>query len=112
MKSITTILLTFCCGILVSCTDTSVETELQQLKAQLEEAKAQLAIAEAPQPEFIHTVFFWLKEDVSAEERATFMEGLESLRAIESVKRSWIGPAAQTPREVVDNTYDMALILH
>ncbi|MEM6765605.1 MAG: Dabb family protein [Bacteroidota bacterium] len=98
--------------LITSCSNTQMESEITALKAELEETQAKLAEAENRQAEFIHTVFFWLKEGVTEEDKTTFMEGLESLRNIDGVKRSWVGPAAQTPREVVDNSYDMALVLH
>ncbi len=63
-------------------------------------------------PTFIHTVFFWMKRDNSESDIATFEEGLSSLTTIEEVRDSWIGKPAGTPREVVDNSYDYALILH
>ena len=33
----------------------------------------------------IHSVFFWLKTELSAEQRASFVEGLESLGGIEAL---------------------------
>ena len=112
MKSYISLLsISLCCLMITSCTS-PMNKEVELLRAELAEAKAQLAEAQSPQAEFVHTVFFWLKEGVSEADLAAYKEGLESLRGIDVVKRGWIGPAAQTPREVVDNSYDMALILH
>ena len=71
------------------------------------------AIRPAPeQSTFIHSVYFWMNEDVTDAQRQEFKEILEGLSEIESVTRCYVGPAAGTPRKVVDNTYDMALIVH
>ncbi|RMF23639.1 MAG: Dabb family protein, partial [Bacteroidetes bacterium] len=65
--------------------------------------------AEAYVPGFVHTVYFWLKDDVDAERRAAFFADMKNLAAIESVRGLYAGPPAQTPREVVDNSYDFGL---
>jgi hypothetical protein len=58
----------------------------------------------------VHTVFFWLKADLSEEEKQEFNDGVESLISIESAEQVVIGtPAATTKRPVVDDTYDCAL---
>ncbi len=58
----------------------------------------------------IHHVFFWLKPDLGAAERADFRRGLESLAAIKAVQQAHIGtPAAVPHRPVVDRTFDFAL---
>ena len=58
----------------------------------------------------VHTVFFWLKSDLSGEEKRQFEEGVKSLAAIESTDKVVIGtPAATTKRPVIDDTYDYAL---
>ena len=59
-----------------------------------------------------HTVFFWLRADLSAEERSAFEGGLRSLLTIPGVSRAVIGRPAATPkREVIDDSYDWALEL-
>lgn len=59
-----------------------------------------------------HTVFFWLRSDLGAEERASFESGLRSLLAIPGTTRAVIGKPAATPkREVIDDSYDWALEL-
>jgi hypothetical protein len=59
----------------------------------------------------IHSVFFWLKPELTEAQRAAFVrEGLESLRPIKSVQALHIGkPAPLPPRAVVDQTYSFAL---
>jgi len=61
---------------------------------------------------FIHTVFFWLREDLTQEDHVAFEEGLKSLKTVKTVEAFHFGKPAQTPREVVDNSFDKALILH
>ena len=59
-----------------------------------------------------HTVFFWLRADLSADDRAAFETGLRSLLGIPGATRAVIGRPAATPkREVIDDTYDWALEL-
>jgi hypothetical protein len=60
---------------------------------------------------FIHSVYFWLKEGLTADQVEDFRRGLQSLTAISSVKQSYIGIPAETDREVIDNTYSYALIV-
>lgn len=58
----------------------------------------------------IHSVFFWLKTEVSAEQRASFFEGLESLGGIEALAGFYVGtPAATAKRAVIDDSYDYAI---
>lgn len=64
-------------------------------------------------PGFIHTVFFWLDEGLSPAERATFPAELEKLTTIETIRQVYIGPPANSAaRDVVDGSYDYALIVH
>ena len=56
-----------------------------------------------------HTVFFWLKPDLTAERRAAFMAGVKGLADSPNVATCRVGVPAHTPREVVDNSYDVQL---
>ena len=59
-----------------------------------------------------HTVFFWLRGDLSAAERAEFETALRTLLRIPGAERAVIGRPAATPkREVIDDSYDFALEL-
>ncbi len=58
---------------------------------------------------FVHTVYFWLDKNLTEDERADFLRGLESLRKIDGVLHVVIGPPALTKRPAVDRTYDYAL---
>jgi hypothetical protein len=64
-------------------------------------------------PGLIHHVFFWLKEDLSDAERNDFLKGVKSLGTINTVRAFYIGPPASTEkREVVDNSFSYALLVH
>lgn len=84
-----------------------LEKEVMALKSQLEEATTA-----STDGKFIHTVFFWMNEGNTAADIAAFEAGLKQLAEIETVQRAYIGKPAGTPRDVVDNSYDYALILH
>jgi hypothetical protein len=58
---------------------------------------------------FIHIVFFWLKEGVEEKDLGAMEEGLTSLFNISTVRGGHWGKPANTPREVVDNSYSYAL---
>lgn len=58
---------------------------------------------------FIHTVFFWLRDDLAAHETAQFVDGARSLTTIESVRQGYLGTPASTDREIIDRSYSYAL---
>lgn len=59
-----------------------------------------------------HCVYFWLKPELTAAQRAEFQKGVESLKGIKAVSKVSIGkPAATTKRPVVESSYDVALIV-
>ena len=54
----------------------------------------------------IHTVFFWLKPELTAAERAEFRRGVESLAGVKHVEKVYVGaPAAVPDRPVIDKTF-------
>lgn len=57
----------------------------------------------------VHSVFFWLKSDLSEEQRSAFRSGVESLAAIPSAEAVYIGTPAATDRPVIDRSYDIGL---
>ncbi len=61
---------------------------------------------------FIHSVYFTLKPELTAEDVAAFEGGLASLRAVETVRALYVGTPAATTRPVVDRGYSYALIVH
>jgi hypothetical protein len=59
---------------------------------------------------FVHTVFFWLKETAPAGETERLAASCrELLSKIPTVRKLEAGRPAMTPREVVDNSYDVGL---
>lgn len=94
-----------------SCKDntTALRTEISQLQAEIENLQAE---AEKGETGFIHTVYFYAKKDISEARLKEFMEGLETLARVPSISEVWYGPPADTPREVVDNSYTIAWICH
>jgi stress responsive alpha/beta barrel protein len=86
--------------------------EIEALKQKLADAEKQNEQKmEVPKPGLIHSVFFWLKEDLTDDQKAKFKAGVKSLGTISHIQTFYMGPAADTEeRGVVDNTYDMALI--
>ena len=58
----------------------------------------------------IHTVFFWLKPELTGAQRAEFRRGAASLATIRHLEQALIGPPAPTPpRPVVDQTFSVGL---
>ena len=58
----------------------------------------------------IHTVYFWLKSELTDEQRKTFLEeGVNSLKNIESTTAVYTGVPASTDRPVIDRSYDVGL---
>jgi hypothetical protein len=67
-----------------------------------------------PEPEikFVHTVFFWLNENTSTEERIAFESGLVKLGTTPSILKYYYGKPAGTSRDVIDSSYDYAWIVY
>jgi len=58
----------------------------------------------------VHTVYFYLKPDVSEEGTAAFIKQVEGLGAIETIDAMHVGTPAATPvRPVVKNDYSVAV---
>jgi hypothetical protein len=57
---------------------------------------------------FVHSVYFWLKSDLTDAQRAEFRAGLETLKGVPS-EGCWFGPPAPSERPVVDGSYDFGL---
>ncbi len=63
------------------------------------------------QGDFVHMVFFWLKNPESQEDRARFEESLTRLiHNSRYVASAHMGQPAGTDREVVDNSYTYSLV--
>lgn len=58
----------------------------------------------------IHTVLFWLKKELDADQAAQFRAGLAQLQGIHSAEAVYIGTPSATPeRPVIDSSYDYCL---
>ena len=87
----------------------ALSAELASTKTQLEEMNNQSTYV----PGLIHNVFFWLKDDISEADKAAFIEGVKLLGGINTVRKMYIGPPAATEdRDVIDNSYGIALLVH
>mgnify|MGYP003843234309 CR=1 FL=1 len=51
---------------------------------------------------FVHTVYFWLKPSLTAEQRMTFVDGLKSLISIKTVRFGHFGKPADTDRPIIE----------
>jgi hypothetical protein len=60
---------------------------------------------------FVHSVYFWLRDDLSPADRAAFVDGIRSLCTIESVQQGFIGTPAGTSRPIIDASYSYALVV-
>jgi hypothetical protein len=58
----------------------------------------------------IHSVYFWLKPELTAAQRADFRRGVESLKAIKVADKIYVGaPAPTGKRPIIDDSYSVAL---
>ncbi|MDT0650380.1 Dabb family protein [Autumnicola edwardsiae] len=61
---------------------------------------------------FSHVVYFWFHNPNNAEDREAFETSLKKfLKNSEYAQTKFIGVPAETPRDVVDNSYTYSLIL-
>jgi hypothetical protein len=62
---------------------------------------------------FVHTVLFWLNDGVDETEKRELIEDCRSLLgSISTVRYLAVGIPADTPRGVVDNSYQVGLVVH
>jgi hypothetical protein len=60
----------------------------------------------------IHSVYFWLKPELTAEGRAHFKAEVKKLSAVRSIEKIYVGaPASIAERSVTDRTFDVALTI-
>ncbi|MEP7269934.1 MAG: Dabb family protein [Acidobacteriota bacterium] len=60
----------------------------------------------------VHSVYFWLKTDLTPESVEAFWTSVRSLLTINTVRHGWVGVPAETPdRPVIDKSYSCALVL-
>lgn len=73
------------------------------------------AVAKASQPSkvlegnFVHMVFFWLKPEVDVD--SFIVESKKFVSQVPQVIGYHMGKPADTPREVVDNSYSVSLLV-
>ena len=59
---------------------------------------------------FVHVVYFWMQPGASDAARRQLAEDCQAyLAKIPTVRHIWSGRPAMTPRDVVDNSYDVGL---
>lgn len=59
---------------------------------------------------FVHSLYFWLKEDLSDEKIQEFKEALRGLKVIEVLEQVWVGDPVESERPVVDSSYTVGLV--
>lgn len=58
----------------------------------------------------VHSVYFWLKPDLTDAQRAEFRASIETLKKIPSIEVAYIGvPAGVPDRPVIDKSYSVGL---
>jgi Stress responsive A/B Barrel Domain len=60
---------------------------------------------------FVHSVYFWLKPNLTPEQLSLFVERATALTTLPSVKHGWVGKPAATDRPVIDRTYSYGLVV-
>ena len=68
------------------------------------------AAHQSSQSGFVHAVYFYLHDSLDQQTKDDFLLVLDTLATIPSLKDIHYGKPANTPRRVVDNTYDYAFI--
>ncbi|MBN2328314.1 MAG: Dabb family protein [Candidatus Omnitrophica bacterium] len=64
-------------------------------------------------PGFIHSVYFYLNEDAGEAQVQQLISDCKTLLgAVETVRQLYVGLPAGTPRDVVDNSYGVSLIVY
>jgi hypothetical protein len=67
---------------------------------------------EKEKKQLAHHVFFWLKNPDSSADRDKLIEGLKTLKKIETIRKLHIGvPASTEKRDVVDNSYQVSELM-
>ena len=58
-----------------------------------------------------HHVFFWLKPEITKQQKEDFRKGLESLKGVETAQQIHVGVPAPISRAVVDTSYSFSLLV-
>lgn len=79
---------------------------------EIQEVEIEKVIEPAAEPGMIHSVYFWLNDDVDEAGHQEFRDAVMTLEAVPSAMRMFVGPAAATEEPgITDNTFDLALIV-
>jgi len=94
--------------------DTAKEAQINDLQEKIATLEKAVANSSNDETGLVHTVFFWMHENVTDEQKANFAKnGLGELVKVPSIYKSYFGPPADTaPRDVGDSSYDFALNCH
>jgi hypothetical protein len=60
---------------------------------------------------FLHNVLYWLKPDLTPQERATFLAGIEDLKRLKSVRAAWFGTPSSNGEAIADRSYTHAIVM-
>ena len=61
---------------------------------------------------FVHAVYFWMKKGTPDAARNQLVADCRAyLGKVPGVRHLWAGRPAMTPREVVDNSYDVGMLV-
>lgn len=72
-----------------------------------------LALNKPKKTVIAHYVLFWLKEDISEQEKNDFTNFFEDLKKVPTIKSLHYGaPANTTKRDVVDNSFSYNLLVY
>ncbi len=95
-----------------SADSTQLQQQIGSLEAQLDSMKNLPTTQPEAKPGLIHNVYFWLREDITEEEKAKFLASARTLATVPSVQAFYMGPHATTEaRDVVDHSYDLSLVI-
>lgn len=90
-----------CFTIFQSCTSQEIQSAAQEIE-----------VATIERPEFIHTVYFWMKDDISAADHEHFKKEMIKLEKCASIQSVYWGPSVASERATVDSSYDYAWVVH
>lgn len=60
---------------------------------------------------FLHSVYFWLKHELTQAQQDTFWTGVKSLGEIPTCKFFFVGTPADTDRPIIDRSYSCNLVV-
>lgn len=93
-------------------TDSGLRTGKEETDSRLHNDKKEMIFMKEFDPHFAHTVFFWLKNPDSREDRTAFETSLKKfLNKSAYAKTTFIGKPPKASRNVVDGSFTYSLIL-